>query len=200
MTEEDPPTFPYLTFLISGGHSQILLSTSYDDHRIIVDTGATAVGVAYDRVGSEIGIPSNPTYGFGRAVEDLAASIPPLPIPSLVKPFWLPKPSTPEFSFVAPIDQALAALHDFAPPESGAHHLAHNKETITLEQKVAVARAFQETVAEMMLERLTFVKNKLRRERNKERKSGREGFDGELNLSSLVLSGGVASNKYLRMR
>lgn len=44
MTEDDPPTFPYLTFLMSGGHSQILLSSSYDEHLIIVDTGALAVG------------------------------------------------------------------------------------------------------------------------------------------------------------
>lgn len=52
----------------------------------------------------------------------------------------------------------------------------------------------------MMLERLTFVKNKLRKERSRKRMLGLKRFDGELKLSSLVLSGGVASNKYLRRR
>ena len=47
--EIDTPRFPYLCLLVSGGHTLLVLSTSLTDHRILVKTMDLAVGDAIDK-------------------------------------------------------------------------------------------------------------------------------------------------------
>lgn len=198
MTEEIPPSYPYLTFLVSGGHSQVLLSTSYDDHRIIIDTGPVPAGIAFDRAGRALRLPYNTSHGLGHALELLAATPTTpdsLPIPPLPKgPFWLPAHKTPEFSFGAVQPQMFEALATFAPPtHANPHHHDCDDDALTVEHKIAVARGFQAWMADMMIERLSKVLSGLKKD------ALRKGQVWE-GLSALAVSGGVASNMYLRSR
>jgi N6-L-threonylcarbamoyladenine synthase len=44
LTETTPPQFPFLTLLVSGGHTQLVLAESWDTFRILMGTIDNAIG------------------------------------------------------------------------------------------------------------------------------------------------------------
>lgn len=46
LTEEEPPEFPFLTLLVSGGHTQLVLAKTMDDFSIVADTLDNCIGLA----------------------------------------------------------------------------------------------------------------------------------------------------------
>lgn len=44
LTEDSPPGFPFLTLLVSGGHTQLVLAESMDKYSILVTTMDNAIG------------------------------------------------------------------------------------------------------------------------------------------------------------
>lgn len=50
LTEDDPPTFPFLTLLASGGHTLLVLAESLNDYRIIADSLDTKIGCVSSRL------------------------------------------------------------------------------------------------------------------------------------------------------
>ena len=48
---EPEPRFPFLTLLVSGGHTMLLNSTSITDHTVLADTQDVAIGDALDKIG-----------------------------------------------------------------------------------------------------------------------------------------------------
>ncbi|KAI4743985.1 peptidase M22, glycoprotease [Aureobasidium sp. EXF-12298] len=66
------PTFPFLSALVSGGHSMLIESTGLTDHKILATTGDIALGDCLDKAARAI-LPSHlavPPYG--RALEQFA--------------------------------------------------------------------------------------------------------------------------------
>jgi N6-L-threonylcarbamoyladenine synthase len=53
------PAFPFLSLLVSGGHTMCVLSKSLLEHEILVDTIDIAAGDALDKCGRELGIVGN---------------------------------------------------------------------------------------------------------------------------------------------
>ncbi|QGZ97954.1 tRNA (adenosine(37)-N6)-threonylcarbamoyltransferase complex transferase subunit TsaD [Mycoplasma sp. NEAQ87857] len=55
-------TFPALTLLVSGGHTQLILAKNYNDFEIVGETLDDAVGEAFDKVASRsgLGFPGGP--------------------------------------------------------------------------------------------------------------------------------------------
>ncbi|TID17189.1 hypothetical protein CANINC_004048 [Pichia inconspicua] len=53
------PSYPFLSLLVSGGHTMVVLSKGLLDHEILVDTVDIAAGDALDKVGRELGINGN---------------------------------------------------------------------------------------------------------------------------------------------
>jgi N6-L-threonylcarbamoyladenine synthase len=53
------PKFPFLSLLVSGGHTMCVLSHSLTKHEILVDTVDIAAGDALDKCGRELGIVGN---------------------------------------------------------------------------------------------------------------------------------------------
>lgn len=53
------PQFPFVSLLVSGGHTVLVLSKSCMDHEILCDTLDIAVGDSLDKCGREIGIRGN---------------------------------------------------------------------------------------------------------------------------------------------
>ncbi len=65
----DPPKFPFLCLLVSGGHTQIVLMKSYFDFEIVGSTIDDAAGEAFDKCAKVMGLP----YPGGPHIDRLAA-------------------------------------------------------------------------------------------------------------------------------
>lgn len=55
-TNGKTPSFPFLSLLVSGGHTTVVLSRSVTDHEILCDSMDIAVGDSLDKCGRELGI------------------------------------------------------------------------------------------------------------------------------------------------
>jgi tRNA A37 threonylcarbamoyltransferase TsaD len=62
-----PLQFPFLALLVSGGHTQLIVSRGVGDHVFLGGTVDDAVGQAYDKVARALGV-----VGGGAAIERLA--------------------------------------------------------------------------------------------------------------------------------
>ncbi|KAM4054799.1 glycoprotease family protein [Hirsutella rhossiliensis] len=77
------PEFPFLTLLVSGGHTQLVRSASLTEHAMVVDTCDVAVGNLLDQAARHILPPevmeASPDVMYGRELE--AFAFPPAPGP-----------------------------------------------------------------------------------------------------------------------
>lgn len=67
--DDEVPEFPFLTLLISGGNSQLILVRSYHDMEILGRTIDDAAGEAFDKCAKTMGLP----YPGGPHIDRLAA-------------------------------------------------------------------------------------------------------------------------------
>jgi len=70
MLEAEPPEFPFLALLVSGGHTQLIDVAAVGRYRIIGETLDDAAGEAFDKVARLLGLP----YPGGPALAKLADS------------------------------------------------------------------------------------------------------------------------------
>lgn len=61
-------TYPLMSLLVSGGHTELVYVSAPGDYKIIGETRDDAVGEAYDKVGRVMGL----TYPAGREIDELA--------------------------------------------------------------------------------------------------------------------------------
>lgn len=60
MEKETTVTFPYVAFLISGGHTLVIIVHGVNQYTQLATTLDESVGEAYDKVARALGIPWNP--------------------------------------------------------------------------------------------------------------------------------------------
>ncbi len=62
MLEADPPTFPFVALLVSGGHTMLVEVTGIGRYRVLGDTLDDAVGEAFDKTAKmlDLGYPGGP--------------------------------------------------------------------------------------------------------------------------------------------
>lgn len=65
-TNGQTPSFPFLTLLISGGHTMLVLSNSLLDHEVLCESIDVACGDALDKCARELGLKGN---NLGRELE-----------------------------------------------------------------------------------------------------------------------------------
>ncbi|KAG2151807.1 glycoprotease family-domain-containing protein [Suillus cothurnatus] len=169
----DLPQFPFLTLLISGGHTLLLLASSLISFEILATTADASIGRAFDKAARALGL-SWGTRGPGAALEELCRttngeleSVPD------IQPFTVPMPGKLAFSFASlqsSVDRYISLMDE---PLSSSH-------------KIALARAFQTAAARQLCAKLTLSL------KNLELKG--------VNVRDVVVSGGVASNVFLRER
>jgi len=70
MLEDDPPAYPFLALLVSGGHSMLVSVGALGDYRVLGTTLDDAVGEAFDKTAKLLGL----DYPGGPALAQLAAS------------------------------------------------------------------------------------------------------------------------------
>jgi len=108
MLEPEPPAFPFVALLVSGGHTQLVAVEGAGRYRLLGDTVDDAAGEAFDKTAQLLGL----GYPGGPALAELARSGDPAR-------YRLPRPMTRrpglDFSFSGlktAVRQALAATGD----------------------------------------------------------------------------------------
>src|ERR1035438_77910 len=67
---ENPPLFPLLALIVSGGHTQLVFFKNHGDYQILGRTKDDAVGEAFDKVAKIIGL----AYPGGPSIANLATT------------------------------------------------------------------------------------------------------------------------------
>ncbi len=131
LLEADPPAFPFLALLVSGGHTQIVDVAGLGKYRILGETLDDAAGEAFDKTAKLLGLP----YPGGAALAKLAESGTPerfvFPRPMLDRPGL-------DFSFSGLKTAALVALRGRVLDDA---------------IRADVARGFQEAVVDTLAEK-----------------------------------------------
>lgn len=68
-----PPSYPFLSLLCSGGHTMLILLKSITDHEIVINTMDIAAGEGLDKCGRELGLVGNM---IGKELEQFVKNIP----------------------------------------------------------------------------------------------------------------------------
>jgi len=129
MLEANPPSFPFVALLVSGGHTQLVKVERMGSYQILGESVDDAVGEAFDKTAKLLGL----GYPGGAALAKLATEGDP-------KRFRFPRPMVDrpglEFSF--------SGLKTFALNTATQHGLDS-------QTKADIARAFQDAVVETLV-------------------------------------------------
>ncbi|SJX60668.1 related to O-sialoglycoprotein endopeptidase [Sporisorium reilianum f. sp. reilianum] len=185
LTEAHPPTFPFLVLLVSGGHTMLVLARSVTHFRILATTTDDSIGDAFDKVARDLGIPW--TSAPGAALEALAAQ------------------SSAGGDTVFPIPCRGQPLFSYSGLKAAVqrHIESHGGSGMADAQKASVAAAFQRAACAQLEDKLSMVlRPSSVKEDARNRAYPRIDLDGAAGdeIKTLVCSGGVASNAFLRSR
>ena len=153
-------SYPFLCLLVSGGHTQILISKSYNNFELLGETLDDALGEAFDKVAKLLGY----HYPGGPKIEKLASKF------KGERKIKLPRPL---------INQKNLNF-SFSGIKTSVRQLIESSKVLN---KYELASEFQESVTECLLKKC---------------ESAIDYFKKKNGLSSFILAGGVASNKYIR--
>jgi N6-L-threonylcarbamoyladenine synthase len=166
----EPPQFPVLGLIVSGGHSQLVLFRDHFDYTLLGQTVDDAIGEAFDKVAKILGLP----YPGGPSVSKKALEGDP-------QAFHLPKARMSgkyDFSFSG-LKTAVLRLaqeqvgEDFKFPSSAL------PERLSEPQKADMAASFQRVAVETVVDKTI------------------QAYE-EFQPSSVIIGGGVASSPELR--
>jgi N6-L-threonylcarbamoyladenine synthase len=131
LLEPDPPAYPFLALLVSGGHTQLVDVAALGRYRLLGETLDDAAGEAFDKTAKLLGLP----YPGGAALAQLAES-------GTSGRFVFPRPMLDrpglDFSFSGLKTAALVALRGRGLDDA---------------TRADVARGFQEAVIETLAEK-----------------------------------------------
>lgn len=133
LLSNDPPSFPFVALLVSGGHTQLMKVTGVGEYELLGETLDDAAGEAFDKSAKMLGLP----YPGGALLSKLAEQGDPAK-------YTLPRPMLHSgdlsFSFSGLKTAVLTLVR-----EQG--------ETLSDEFKADAARAFQEAMVEVLLKK-----------------------------------------------
>lgn len=129
MLEPNPPAFPFIALLVSGGHTQLVQVERFGQYKIIGDTLDDAVGEAFDKTARLLGL----GYVGGAALAALAEQGNP-------DRFHFPRPMIDRPG----LDFSFSGLKTFA-----ANTIA--KYGLDEQTRADIARAFQDAVVETLM-------------------------------------------------
>ncbi|MEW8693011.1 MAG: tRNA (adenosine(37)-N6)-threonylcarbamoyltransferase complex transferase subunit TsaD [Candidatus Thiodiazotropha endolucinida] len=135
MLEPDPPAFPFIAMLVSGGHTQLVEVEGMGRYRLLGDTLDDAAGEAFDKTAKLLGLP----YPGGPELAKLAELGDP-------ERFHFPRPMIDrpglDFSFSGLKTFALNTIQQSEHEEGGA---------LSTQTRADIARAFEEAVVDTLL-------------------------------------------------
>lgn len=186
------PQYPYLSLLVSGGHTMLVLSSSVHSHEVLVDTIDIAAGDALDKCARALGLSGNMT---GRLLEQLVEEIP----PEKKQLFHLIAADGTSTQFPLKLSQPLKSAKHQRIPETVLFSFAsflssisrYVQETeMTIAQRQYAAYKLQQILFEHIVDRISvaFEKDALESVRRLSR------------VRDFVCSGGVGANRALRKK
>ncbi|KAI5292890.1 hypothetical protein KEM55_007440, partial [Ascosphaera atra] len=202
---EITPDFPFMSILVSGGHTMLVNSRSLNDHEVLVDTVDIALGDAIDKIARLVLPPSLietaeatmygkslEAFAFPNGVDDHHFYQPPVSRHEEIKKrthegydwtFALPFVETKnlEFSFAGIPSRVKRILNE---RRKAAAIDSSEEQIMPLAERVALARTLMQVCFEHLASRILMALQELE-------------LRGEARPSTLVISGGVAANKFL---
>lgn len=190
------PAFPFLTLLVSGGHTMLVYSKGLVEHEVLATTTDTAIGDELDKCGRLI-LPTElqqetPDTSFGKYLSAYAFRS-----PEEFTSWRVPRTRSEEvdhpvndfgWKFSTPMSESKDLAFSFAGIASQVKRLmpklANDKAFMEDTERILLARSALGAAFEHLGSRTVIALEKLRAER--------------VEISSLVVSGGVAANDFLR--
>ena len=190
------PDFPFLTLLVSGGHTLLVHSRALTDHAIVASTTDAAVGDCIDKMAREI-LPASLLQAsgeimYGRLLESFA-----FPAGAIDYNYTAPTSRAEEkeqrltrwgWSLPRPLRESgksRASELSFSGLDTAVRRLCHANPDMSLEERQDLAREAMRVVFEHLALRTMWALEDLTRH-------------GRPQIDTLVISGGVASNGFLR--
>lgn len=126
--------FPLISLLISGGHTELILSKEWMQYELIGQTRDDAVGEAFDKVARLLDLP----YPGGPEISKLAAKARTENVPRTVE---LPRPMIDSDTY----DFSFSGL------KTAVRRTVETHEPLSDEMKMAIAREFEDTAADVLV-------------------------------------------------
>lgn len=134
MLEPEPPSFPFIALLVSGGHTQLVRVDAIGCYKVLGESLDDAAGEAFDKVGKMLGL----EYPGGPNVAREALKGDP-------ERFFFPRPMTNrpglDFSFSGLKTHARTTIRE----------IENDNGSLSAEDVADVARAFEEAVVQTLL-------------------------------------------------
>ena len=171
MLEDNPPEFPFIGLLVSGGHTQLVAVKGIGCYQILGESLDDAAGEAFDKAAKMLGL----DYPGGPRIAKLAEQA---VLEFSGTPYKFPRPMTDrpglDFSFSGLKTFTLNTIHTISETNSctGA--------SLPLKDKAQVALAFEEAVVDTL------------------RIKCRRALE-QTGLKTIVIAGGVSANQRLRL-
>ncbi|PWN47594.1 peptidase M22, glycoprotease [Violaceomyces palustris] len=208
LTEKTGPSFPFLTLLVSGGHTMLVLAKGINEFSILATTGDDSIGDAFDKVARDLEIPWTSAPGSAleataRGYQESMGSNHPIPKST----FPVPMKGRPAFSYSGLKSSVSRHIESKGGPGN-----------LSASQRSKIAFDFQSTAISQLEDKVTMALKIDRQEAKPFFKPPPAGTEGERlqvwrdrqefrqklgdasKIKSLVCSGGVASNSFLRSR
>lgn len=199
-TTETTPEFPFLSILVSGGHSILVKSTSITKHEVMASSTDIAIGESLDKAAREI-IPSSllqnsKTTMYGKALEQFAfpdgnSGYSNYRPPKTRGEEVIKRESPWGWSITTPFANTRHLQFSFSSIASAVRKLISLKEktgqVMSDDERVALAREAMRVCFEHLASRTIIALEAL------QSKTGNSNED----VKTLVVSGGVAANKFL---
>lgn len=133
MLEENPPRFPFIALLVSGGHTQLVQVEGVGNYQLLGESIDDAAGEAFDKTAKLLGL----DYPGGAALSRLAQQGNP-------HRFLFPRPMTDRPG----LDFSFSGLKTFA--ANTIHQAIQQEGQLTAQIKADIAYAFQQAVVETL--------------------------------------------------
>ena len=133
MLEENPPHFPFVALLVSGGHTQLVRVDGVGRYELLGESIDDAAGEAFDKTAKLLGL----DYPGGAALARLALNGTP-------NRFAFPRPMTDRPG----LDFSFSGLKTFA--ANTLHQVIQEEGELTEQSKADIAYAFQEAVVDTL--------------------------------------------------
>ncbi len=126
--------FPLLSLLISGGHTELLLSREWMQYERLGETRDDAAGEAFDKVARLLGLP----YPGGPEISRLATDA-----------------RERHLEFAESLTRPMMAGYDFSFSglKTGVRRIVESRPDMTMDEKIALAREFEDTVTDVLVEK-----------------------------------------------
>jgi N6-L-threonylcarbamoyladenine synthase len=128
LLEENPPQFPFVALLVSGGHSQLMRVDGVGEYELLGDTLDDAAGEAFDKTAKLLGL----GYPGGPALAQLAEQ------------------GSAHFTLPRPLLNSKDLNFSFSGLKTAVLTLVNNNAPLSDETKADIAWEFQEAVTEIL--------------------------------------------------